>query len=82
MDEKFTYVKTCPDCGSDTIVYDSRERSDGTLLRRRECTVCGYRYRTVEIEESMVEDAIEENRRLWKTIQQQKEQLERLKNER
>ena len=37
----------------DTRVIDSRNirKGFGLIRRRRECTACGYRYSTVEIEE-------------------------------
>lgn len=41
----------CPKCGSEGMsrVIDSREKKkDNTTYRRRECTVCGCRYSTVE----------------------------------
>lgn len=48
-----TYVKTCADCGSKTIVIDSREQETGAIMRRRRCPNCGYEFRTIEIEECM-----------------------------
>lgn len=41
-------ARMCPVCGEDSLVYDSRERPDGTILRRRECPFCGTRFETVE----------------------------------
>lgn len=39
----------CPDCASaDTKVIDSR-LVRGTVLRRRECQLCGRRYTTLEV---------------------------------
>lgn len=39
----------------DTRVIDSHNirKELGLIRRRRECTVCGYRYSTVEIEERL-----------------------------
>ena len=40
----------CPKCGRKNVcrVVDSREKKDGVVRRRRECTVCGCRYTTME----------------------------------
>lgn len=40
---------TCPECGSDTKVVDSR-RSEDTVTRRRECLACGHRFTTMEVD--------------------------------
>lgn len=37
----------CPRCQSETIVYDSRPTTEGTI-RRRKCKNCGFRFRTTE----------------------------------
>lgn len=40
----------CPLCGKDTIVLDSRFKSDDNIIRRRrECLTCGHRFTTKEI---------------------------------
>jgi transcriptional regulator NrdR family protein len=41
---------TCPECGEKTKVIDSRSHED-SKIRRRECSVCRYRFSTVEIDE-------------------------------
>jgi len=46
---KKLHVRGCPKCGTDAIVKDSRPVASGDILRRRECTGCGYRYTTIEI---------------------------------
>ena len=38
----------CTKCGGETKTIDSRKRR-GTVIRRRECLVCGYRFSTEEI---------------------------------
>lgn len=40
---------TCPVCGAETKVVDSRSIEDGTR-RRRKCLECDYRFSTVEID--------------------------------
>lgn len=41
-------VRTCPECGGDTIVYDSRPTVTGDVVRNRKCLSCGYRFQTRE----------------------------------
>jgi len=41
-------ARMCPECGEDSVVYDSRECFDGSILRRRRCKVCGQRFVTIE----------------------------------
>lgn len=43
-------ARMCPKCASDSRVYNSREQSDGTILRHRECLndQCKCRFVTVE----------------------------------
>lgn len=43
-------ARMCPKCASDSRVYNSREQSDGTILRHRECLnrKCKCRFATVE----------------------------------
>lgn len=45
---------TCPNCGGDTKVIDSRPQED-SVHRRRECLVCKERFSTTEIDLSMYE---------------------------
>ena len=40
---------TCPVCGGETKVVDSRPIEDGTR-RRRQCLECDHRFTTVEID--------------------------------
>lgn len=40
---------TCPVCGGDTMVFNSRPRPE-TVYRRRECLTCGHRFTTFEVE--------------------------------
>ena len=39
---------TCPKCDSPTEVINSRKR-DGTVVRRRLCSSCGFRFSTKEV---------------------------------
>ena len=41
---------TCPVCGEETRVVDSRKPDCETVWRRRECKECGYRFETEERE--------------------------------
>lgn len=43
---------TCPLCEEKTKVIDSRPNLD-SVWRRRECTACGYKFNTVEMDEDM-----------------------------
>ena len=39
----------CPKCQSpESLVYDSRKRKNFSIMRRRECKNCGFRYMTEE----------------------------------
>lgn len=49
MAEYIESVKYCPECGAETSVISSRENSDGTIRRRRECLLCGQRFTTREV---------------------------------
>ena len=52
-----TSVRQCPKCGTDTIVYDTREDNKSLhILRRRRCPSCGFRYNTEEIYIGEVKD--------------------------
>lgn len=50
-------LEKCIDCGSETSVVDSRLKPDGSIMKRRKCTNCGYTFRTTEIEECMLENS-------------------------
>jgi len=39
----------CPKCHSpESVVYDSRKKKNFSIMRRRECKACGFRYVTEE----------------------------------
>ena len=40
---------TCPQCGGETRITNSRKTCD-TVRRRRECCECEFRFTTMEIE--------------------------------
>lgn len=40
---------TCPVCGGQLIVIDSRPTED-SIHRRRKCVECGYRFSTIEVD--------------------------------
>lgn len=40
---------TCPVCGGDTRIVDSRSKDD-CKKRRRKCQECGYKFNTIEID--------------------------------
>lgn len=41
---------TCPVCGGDTHVVDSRKPDCDVVLRLRKCKDCGYKFKTEERE--------------------------------
>ena len=43
----------CPVCGEKTKVVDSRSDCE-SVSRVRECLKCGYRFKTIELEEVFV----------------------------
>ena len=47
-EQEFFNARMCPECGEDSLVYDSREQFDGSIRRRRRCPACGTRFETVE----------------------------------
>lgn len=51
---------TCPNCNEKTKVIDSTTDEDSTT-RRRECTACGYRFSTVEIDKDLYERLVKHN---------------------
>lgn len=53
---------TCPKCNRKTKVIDSRTDEDSTD-RRRECTLCGYRFTTVEVDKDLFERMVRHNER-------------------
>lgn len=42
-------VRMCPECGEKSKIMDVRDRTDGTVRRRRRCLECGKEWKTVEI---------------------------------
>lgn len=42
---------TCPVCGGETKVTDTRHPDCETVKRRRECLECGHRFTTTETED-------------------------------
>lgn len=51
------YVNQC-ECGGQTHVLDSRQKSDGSIQRRRECLSCGKRFNTTEVESDVLKDKV------------------------
>lgn len=51
---------TCPKCGENTKVVDSRVEED-SVWRRRECQGCGYRFNTTEIDMDMYERLVRQS---------------------
>lgn len=41
-------ARSCPLCGGMTKVIDTRDREDGTTIRKRRCLACSYRFFTEE----------------------------------
>ena len=54
---------TCPWCGGNTKVINSRPQED-IVYRRRECLICKERFSTTEIDVDMCK----EQKALWKFI--------------
>lgn len=42
-------ARMCPNCGEDSTVYDTRERADGAIIRKRRCRKCGVEFETIEV---------------------------------
>ena len=42
-------ARMCPRCGEDSKVYDTREREDGVIVRKRRCVRCKTEFETMEI---------------------------------
>ena len=49
---------TCPNCGEDTRVVDSRPNDDD-VIRWRKCVACKYRFKTVEVDADLLKNLIE-----------------------
>ena len=56
----------CPNCHCDgaTKVLESREREDGSVMRRRICGRCGFRFKTYEIVRGKAGDSDRDGRGL------------------
>lgn len=52
-------ARSCPVCGADSEVYNSRPRKDGTIERRRRCQVCGASFATREVFERFLDRRID-----------------------
>lgn len=39
----------CPKCGGKVRTFDTRPRPDNTNWRRKRCTVCDYKFTTIEL---------------------------------
>ena len=75
----------CPECGTENqTVKDSRLRLRG-WVRKRQCNVCGYEFRTVEryswdtLEE--IENMQKEKKRLTPREEQRRENIRRIKEQ-
>lgn len=51
----------CPKCEGVTRVTTTYQNKGNTTRRRRECTVCSYRFTTRETAETQVEQVEDEN---------------------
>lgn len=49
---------TCPKCGEDTKVIDSRSETD-SIMRIRKCVACDYRFKTIELDNDLFEKIVE-----------------------
>lgn len=60
-------VRICPRCGhGEAGVVDSRHTGRfGAIRRRRACAACSYRWSTLEIAESTIDDMISAARANW-----------------
>lgn len=54
-DDEYLVARRCPNCDAESYVVDTREASDGTIHRRRECPNCGQRFATREIFDHNIE---------------------------
>lgn len=41
-------ARMCPVCGSESVVFRSMEREDGTIVRKRICKACETKFETQE----------------------------------
>ena len=68
---------TCPNCGGDTKVIDSRPQED-SVHRRRECLTCKERFSTTEIDLQMYDKIA--NASLAAIQEKMNEAMEQIKN--
>lgn len=64
----------CPNCGCWSTVIETREKTNGSKRRRRECPECGHRFSTIEqiIEED--ENHAEKNEPVDSAVQRREKQ--------
>lgn len=67
----------CPECGGETLVYDSR-RSLDSIRRRRKCMICEGRFTTVEIDVDLYRKLIDASE---KPVKQLREDLRKIADE-
>lgn len=74
---------TCPVCGEDTKIVDSRTSREGeSIRRRRECLVCRHRFTTREVDTEMLE-RLERIARTAREVEQEwREKLKRMEEAR
>jgi len=87
LGKKFrTYVKNCGDCGTNTLITETRTQPNGIVFRGRYCPKCGYKFRTIEVEECLsdltplfdeIEELKKEVKRLQARITSAREMLEK-----
>lgn len=56
---------TCPICGGDTKILETRSNED-SIKRRRKCLECDYRFCTIEVDKDFYERLVKINVRLQK----------------
>lgn len=61
---------TCPKCGGETCVIDSRPSED-SVRRRRECLECGDRFNTMEIDADYYETLMQIDRKTIQKVMQE-----------
>ena len=61
---------TCPKCGAETCVIDSRPSED-SVRRRRECLECGERFNTMEIDADYYETLMQIDRKTIQKVMQE-----------
>ena len=64
----------CPHCGRWSTVIETREKTNGSKRRRRECPECGYRFSTIEQIIGEDENHAEKNEPIDSAVQRRKKQ--------